>query len=139
MPLFLPQEIMHQILSNIPTKQLCTLLPTSKSTYLDVTGILHARLETHLVSKGDHKLIVYPNIVTPLILVRSIPPYRSTKRTISYVNIYPYISRITPIHRLIILLLFTYPRQLRRFCSDMARKNSISHPIQSDVLIQSFS
>ena len=58
MPPFLPQEIIHQILSSIPTKQLCTFLPTSKSIYLDVTAILHARLETHLVSKGDHKLVV---------------------------------------------------------------------------------
>ena len=71
---FLPQEIIHQILSNIPTKQLCTLLPTSKSIYLDVTGILHARLQAQLVSKGDHKLIVYPNEATPLTLVRSLPP-----------------------------------------------------------------
>src|SRR5579862_9027499 len=55
---FLPQEIIHQILSNLPTKFLCTLLSTSKSIYLDVTGILHSRLESDLLNKGDHKLIV---------------------------------------------------------------------------------
>jgi len=60
-PPSLPQEIIHQILSNIPTKLLCALLPTSKSIFLDVTAILHARLETHLLSKGDHKLIVLPS------------------------------------------------------------------------------
>jgi len=54
----LPQEIIHQILSNIPTKQLCTLLHTSKAIYLDVTGILHARLESELITKQDHKLLV---------------------------------------------------------------------------------
>jgi len=54
----LPQEIIHQILSNIPTKQLCPLLRTSKAIYLDVTGILHARLESELVIKQDPKLLV---------------------------------------------------------------------------------
>lgn len=56
----LPQEIIHQILSNLTTRYLCTLLPTSKSIYLDVTGILHSRLESDLLNKGDHKLIVFP-------------------------------------------------------------------------------
>jgi hypothetical protein len=54
----LPQEIIHQILSNIPTKPLCTLLPTSKAVFLDVKGILHARLENQLITKADHKLLV---------------------------------------------------------------------------------
>jgi hypothetical protein len=69
---FLPQEIIHQILSNLPTKFLCTLLSTSKSIYLDVTGILHSRLESDLLNKGDHKLIVI-HIKAKANVVRSIP------------------------------------------------------------------
>jgi hypothetical protein len=57
-PPVLPQEIIHQILSNIPTKNLCTLLSTSKAIYLDVTGIVHTRLESQLITKADHKLLV---------------------------------------------------------------------------------
>jgi hypothetical protein len=56
----LPQEILYEILSNVPTRQLCTLLTTSKAVYLDVKGILNSRLETHLRENGDHKLLVRP-------------------------------------------------------------------------------
>jgi hypothetical protein len=54
----LPQEIIYEILSNVPTRQLCTLLTTSKAIYLDVKGILNSRLENHLRENGDHKLLV---------------------------------------------------------------------------------
>src|SRR2546423_992692 len=67
----LPQEIIHEILSNIPTRDLCNMLTTSKAVYLDVKGILHSRLETHLRENGDHKLLVLPrsNLPFPLTLI----------------------------------------------------------------------
>jgi len=58
----LPQEIIHQVLSNIPTRQLCLMLSTSRSFYLDVMGILNARLQRKLVDEGDNKLIVISHI-----------------------------------------------------------------------------
>jgi F-box domain len=65
----LPQEIMHQILSSLPTKYLCSLLSTSKAIYLDVAGILHSRLEACLHEGGDHKLIV-PTLPRPPLSAR---------------------------------------------------------------------
>jgi hypothetical protein len=79
---YLPQEIIYEILSNLPTRSLCTLLTTSKSTYLDVTGILHSRLETHLLSKGDHKLIVTnPPIISNIQFEAFLP---SDQRSVPY-------------------------------------------------------
>jgi hypothetical protein len=63
----LPREIIYQILSNLPTRELCSLLPTSKAVYLDVTGILRSRLETNLILREDHKLIVLTSYKTGLI------------------------------------------------------------------------
>jgi hypothetical protein len=133
-----PQEIIHQILSNISTRQLCTLLPTSKSIFLDVTGILHARLETHLVSKGDHKLIVRP--LFPLILtriVRSIPSQRPAQCPISHVYLHPYISGISVLYRLVIQLLFAdYPLAKPGI---VAWKIPIPYAVKSGLCILSFS
>ena len=137
MPPSLPQEIVHQILSNIPSKQLCTLLPTSKSIYLDIIAILHARLQSHLLSKTDHKLIVICLMILSNPPVRSIPCKWSTRCTISCLDIHPHNPRITTLHSRIILLLSTYSGKLWRSRSIVARKKSIPCSIKSDLLIQS--
>lgn len=59
---------MYEVLLNIPTRDLCTMLTTSKAVYLDVKGILHSRLETHLRENGDHKLLVLPHLPSVLFL-----------------------------------------------------------------------